>query len=176
MPLGDGDPASDGDIWFRVATQKGHIVHGRVHHSAFGGRGIMAPPANKHRPWSRETSGRLRSLAGTIPDITQHAESYCAELTARGGMRAEFFGLVYQRVGDANLNFKGTIKTAVHFTPLEDGAHADLAYFGWLAKDDGPKDREEFLMWLCDHFQAIHKPQVALFPEAVIEAAPNDES
>ena len=66
MSLSDGDAADDGDIWFRIVTQKDHIVRGRVHHSAFGGSAIAEPGPDMNRPWTRELSGRLRSLASWL--------------------------------------------------------------------------------------------------------------
>jgi hypothetical protein len=130
MPLSDGDRADDGDIWFRIATQPAHLVRGRVHHSAFGGTAI-APP-KKNRPWDRELSGRLRTLAGTLEEIATHAETYCAVLTAKG---KTFSGVMYVRVRDGKRNYDSILATAVHYTPSEhDRAHADLTFKGWIGK------------------------------------------
>jgi hypothetical protein len=129
MSLSDGDPAGGGDIWFRIATQQGHLVRGRVHHSAFGGNAIARPTGGKNRPWDRELSGRLRTLAGTLEEITHHAEAYCEAETAKGGGTKTFSGVMYVRVRDAKKSFENILTTAIHYTPLDkDKAHADLTF------------------------------------------------
>jgi hypothetical protein len=164
MSLSDGDPADDGDIWFRIATQQGHLVRGRVHHSALGGSAI-APP-KKSRPWDRELSGRLRTLAGTVDEITAHAERYCEALTAKGQGKKSFFGLMYVRVRDGKRSYNDTLTTAVHYTPSdEDRAHADLTFKGWIGNTQ--EDRDRFILWITDILRALHHPgQVELLPEA----------
>ena len=166
MPLSDGDPADDGDVWFRIVTQEAHLVRGRVHHSAFGGSAIAPPDEIKNRAWDREMSGRLRSLAGSRDDIKTHAEHYCEALTARGGGTKKFSGLMYVRVGDAKKNYADVSRTGVHFTPLSnDDAHADLTFYGWIGS--AREDRERFYLWLTDILQALHHPgQLQYLPEA----------
>lgn len=163
MPLSDGDEAPDGDVWFRIVTQKDHIVRGRVHHGAFGGNAISAPKSQ--RPWSRELSGRLRSLAGTLEDLRLVAEAYCAEQSAKGQGKKEFVGVFYVRARDAKLTFEN-IASSVRFTPRDgDAAHADFTVHPWI----GPtkEDRERFNIWLTDVLQALHHPgQLHHLPDA----------
>jgi hypothetical protein len=159
MSLSDGDPADGGDIWFRIATQQGYLVHGRVHHSAFGGNAIARPKEGKNRPWDRELSGRLRSLAGTLEDIRKHAKAYCEQ------RKKTFAGLMYVRVRDAKKTYEN-ITTEIHYTPLEDdNAHADLTFNGWIG--DKKEDRERFNLWFTDMLHALHHPrQLQYLPEA----------
>jgi hypothetical protein len=106
MSLSDGDPALDGDIWFRIATQENHIVKGRVHHAAFGGKAISPPPPAKGRPWTRELSGRLRSRAGSLEDIEHNAKAYCIAQTALGGGTKTFNGVIFTQVADAKRTYE----------------------------------------------------------------------
>jgi hypothetical protein len=171
MTLSDGDPADNNDIWFRVVTQKDHIKNGRVHHGAFTGRAIASPNPCKNRSWQRELSGRLRSRAGTVNEITRHAEAYCAENTRPGGNTKTFHGLIYSRVANIKLSYKDKIRLGAHFTPLpNDQAHADLTFTGWHS--DTKDDRDEFILWLSDKLQALHHPgQLQLLPEVRLESA-----
>jgi hypothetical protein len=165
MSLSDGDPAGGGDIWFRIATQQGHLVRGRVHHSAFGGNAIARPTGGKNRPWDRELSGRLRTLAGTLEEITHHAEAYCEAETAKGGGTKTFSGVIYVRVRDAKKSFENILTTAIHYTPLDkDKAHADLTFNGWIGDTE---ERQRFNLWFPDMLHALHHPgQLQYFPEA----------
>lgn len=168
MSLSDGDPADDGDIWFRIATQQGYIVKGRVHHSAFSGNAIAPPNPAKNRSWARELSGRLRSHAGTLSEITQHGNKYCADLTANapGQGQKEFSGVAYIRVRDAKVSFENTLTGGVHFTPLDsDPAHADFTFDRWIG--DTREERERFILWLTGILKGLHHPgQLDLLPEA----------
>jgi hypothetical protein len=166
MSLSDGDPADGGDIWFRIVTQENHLVRGRVHHSAFGGNAIAPPQKGKNRPWDRELSGRLRTLAGTLEEITNHAEAYCEALTAKGQGKKTFSGVMYVRVRDAKKTLENILTTAIHYTPLdEDKAHADLTFNGWIR--DTKEDRERFNLWFSGMLQALHHPgQLQYLPEA----------
>jgi hypothetical protein len=166
MWLSDGDPADGGDIWFRIATQQSHLVRGRVHHSAFGGNAIARPPEGRNRPWDRELSGRLRTFAGTLEEITQHAEAYCVALTARAQGTKTFSGVMYVRVRDAKKSFEAILTTAIHYTPLDDDeAHADLTFNGWIG--DTQEERERFNLWFAGMLQALHHPgQLQYLPEA----------
>ena len=100
MSLSDGDPAPDSDVWFRIATHERHIVRGRVHHSAFGGNAIATPAKEKNRPWTRELSGRLRSLVG---NVEEEAHAFCRAQSLLGGGEKTFSGVIYIRVAMARL-------------------------------------------------------------------------
>jgi hypothetical protein len=159
MSLSEGDPAYDGDIWFRVVTNQEHIKRGRVHHSAFGGNAITA--SDKKRPWARELSGRLRSLAG---DVEQEAIAYCREMTARGGGEKSFHGVIYARVAGLKLTYEHdhSIKTAVYFTPLgRDPAHADFTFSAEWPNDE----KERMVHWLSDRFEGLHPAQIHHLPQ-----------
>jgi hypothetical protein len=168
MSLCDGDPADDGDIWFRIATQQGYIVKGRVHHSAFGGTAIAPPNPAKNRLWARELSGRLRSHAGTLDEVARHADQYCADLTANapGQGQKVFSGVAYIRVRDAKLSFENALTGAVHFTPLDtDPAHADFTFDRWIGNTR--EERERFNLWLTGILKGLHHPgQLDLLPAA----------
>jgi hypothetical protein len=171
MSLMDGDPAPDGDIWFRIATQKDHIVKGRVHHAAFGGKAI-SPPAPEKGPWTRELSGRLRSRAGSLEDIEHDAKAYCAAQTALGGGTKTFNGVIFARVADAKRTYETVLTTDVHFTPLQDdAAHADLTFYGWLA-NESKEEMLPFLLWLSAMLQGLHPAQLRLLPDAHIPPKP----
>lgn len=161
MPLADGDQAEDGDVWFRIATQPGHIKQGRVHHSAFSGRAISSPTTN--RPWSRELSGRLYSLAGTLDEIEKHAVAYCA---AGGGQKKEFVGVMYVKAEDARKAFENYFTTDVNYTPIAgvDLAHADFTFSDWPNPDFDEQALERFRLWFSKMLMALHTPQVKLLP------------
>jgi hypothetical protein len=133
MSLSDCDPAPDGDFWLRIATQNGHIVRGRVHHSAFGGKAISPPAPAKGRPWTRELSGRLRSHAGSLENIEHHAIAFCEAETARGGGTKTFSGVIYARVADAKKAYETILTTGIHFTPLSTADCARRPHFLRLA-------------------------------------------
>jgi hypothetical protein len=164
MSLSDGDFADDGDIWFRLVTQQNYLVRGRVHHSAFGGNAI-APP-KKTRPWDRELSGRLRTFAGTLEQITTHADGYCKALSDKGQGTKTFSGVMYVRVREAKKKYEDILTTAVHYTPSDDDrAHGDLTFKGWIG--NASEDRERFNLWLTEILHALHYPgQLDLLPEA----------
>src|SRR5262245_44457780 len=113
MALSDGDPARDGDIWFRIVTHPDHIKNGRAHHGAFSGNAISAP--RKQRPWDRELSGRLRSLAGSHDDVIASAEKYCADLTQRTKQTKTFSGIMYGQTEELRQTYQQTIRTGVYF-------------------------------------------------------------
>jgi hypothetical protein len=160
MPLSDGEPAYAGDVWLRIATHKDYIKDGRVLHGAFGGRAIGPPDAEKQRPWDRELSGRLRSLAGSAAQIATHAEQFCVDQTLRGGGKKIFHGVMYSRVREIKKTYKETIQSNVHFTPdpPSDLAHADLTFSGWDINDK--PQLEEFTLWLSDNLHALYPAQV----------------
>ena len=79
MPIADGEPADDGDIWFRVLTEDSYIKKGKIYPNAFKGRKtIAAPDPAKQRQWSHELSGALHSL---VSDVVAAANAYCEEMT-----------------------------------------------------------------------------------------------
>ena len=160
--------AKDGDIWFRIVTHKDHIRCGRVHHSAWGGRAIAEPKPEKGRPWDRELSGRLRSLAGSVDDIVRAAELYCEQLKNRGSGNLALHGLIFVRVSQAKNKFEERIATAVYYTPLEhDNAHSDFTFTGWSIETR--EDQERFNLWLSGILEALHHPgQLQMLPEAEI--------
>lgn len=167
MSLSDGDTAEDGDIWFRIVTDKNHIKRGRVHHSAFGVNAIAKPNPDNDRPWDREVSGRLRSLSGSVDNIVEFARAYCEELTKGGGGTKTFSGLIFIKVSNANSNFEDQMTTGVYYTPIPEGdiAHADFTFTGWCI--ESREDKQRFNMWITELFQAIHHPgQLQLLPEA----------
>lgn len=170
MSLSDGDPAQPGDIWFRIATQASYLRKGKVHHAAFGGAAISTPAGEKQRPWDKEVSGRLRSVAGSLSNIEQAAFQFCEIETARGGGKKEFLGIMYARVANLDCTFDNRIKANVHYTPRtinpRDQAHADLAFYGWHNLDDSKEGRERFTIWLSDLLMPLHYPgQLKLLPE-----------
>src|SRR6266516_1023340 len=91
MPLVDGDPAPQGDVWYRILTSEKYITKGGVQHAAFLGKTIKPPPEGKNRPWQAELSGRLLSLAGTHDDVQAHCLAY-----AKSANRT-FYGAMYPK-------------------------------------------------------------------------------
>jgi hypothetical protein len=160
MALSDGEPANDGDIWFRIATHKDYIKNGRVLHGAFGGNAIAIPNAQRQRAWDRELSGRLRSFAGSVPEIVTHSEQFCADQTARSGGTKIFHGVMYSRVAEIKDTYKNTISSNVHFTPNPptDPAHSDLTFTGWNINTK--PELEEFTIWLSDYLHALYPAQL----------------
>ena len=160
MPLADGDVAADGDIWFRVATQQGYLYRGRVHHSAFGGNALSSP--KKNRSWSRELSGRLRSLAGTTEEIRADATAFCSKHT-KPSATLEFAGVIYVAVTDAKKQIDG-MTTGVRYTPqADDPAHADFTFAHWtpVAK----ADQQRLALELVDVFRVLYATQLEFLPE-----------
>jgi hypothetical protein len=160
MALSDGESASGGDVWLRIATHKDYIKNGRVQHGAFGGNAIAAPSAQNQRAWNRELSGRLRSVAGSVSDIVSHAERFCADQTRRGGGTKVFHGVMYSRVGNIKRIYKDTIASNVHFTPNppSDPAQSDLTFTGWNINTR--PELEEFTIWLSDYLHALYPAQL----------------
>ncbi|MGB5085203.1 MAG: hypothetical protein WBO09_11475 [Methylocystis silviterrae] len=175
MSLSDGDPAPDGDIWFRIVTHEKQIKRGGPHHSAWAGA-IRPPKAGKNRPWARELSGRLRSLAGSLDDIARHGEAFCEEQTALKQGTKTFNGVIYARVRDIRQwEFENSLRTNVHFTPHKpppkpvDEAHADLTFDRWL-ENETDEEKERFNLWLSGRVEALYAVQLHYLPEA--EVAP----
>ncbi|WP_157096455.1 hypothetical protein [Methylosinus sp. R-45379] len=167
MPLKDGDPGPDGDVWFRIITQDNHIRKGRIHHSAFGGKAISAPDPTKRRPWERELSGRLRSRAGSVLQIEDHANLFCKKATAAGGGTKTFSGVMYAPVADLKKIYLDTLTTGVNFTPNDDDpAHSDLTFQGWVKDEE--QEREQFILWLTDNVHGLHQTQLFSLPDAQV--------
>ncbi|SRR6266536_2559463 len=162
----DGDAAENGDVWFRVLTQKDHIKRGRIHHSAFTGNAISSPDPNKNRPWSRELSGRLRSKAGTIKNIEDFAVAFCDKLTKAGGGTKTFCGVMYAKVCAIRKPYRDILTLGVFFTPLKaDPAHADVTFSNCIGETR--EAREALMLWLTDQVEGLHHPgQVHHLPEA----------
>jgi hypothetical protein len=164
MPIVDGEPADDRDVWFRILTDEGYIKKGKIHPSAFKGKNVIAPP-KKPRAWDREMSGRLRSLTR---DLTAEAEAYCKEISRQTGQTKTFSGVMFCHVREAWANFEA-VQTGIHYTPKQtDNAHADLTFVGL---SNAPEDKMDRLrLWLCNAVDGLHPAQVArLMPTAGCE-------
>jgi hypothetical protein len=157
MALGDGEAAEAWDFWLRTVTNKKHLYGSkkRVHHSALGGAGGLAPHAG--RGWTHELSGRLNSFARSA---CADAEAYCK---ARG---LTYIGIIYAQVGVLRDNKFGH-DTDVRYTPIphQDDGHADFVIFG--APDDFVLD--SIKDWLRDN---VLRPLHAQEAPAVIGALP----
>lgn len=166
MPIADGDPADDGDIWFRVLTEDDnkYIRKGKIHPNAFKGKNAIATPdQHKNRPWDHELSGRLRSLTN---DVIAEANAYCEEMTSRTGQTKKFGGVMFCSVPEARQTFENTITTRVHYTPLStDRAHADLTFTG--SANAAEQVFDNLRLWLCDVVIGLHPAQIEkLLPRA----------
>jgi hypothetical protein len=159
MSLVPGDRPAEGDVWFRIITSTDHITKGRVHHSAFRKKNFFRPPLPEHsRPWTAESSGRLRSLAGSIEDIAKHGDQYAVD------NRTHFIGVMYPSKPIC-LKVIGNLTLDVCYTPINDGdqAHADLTATGELPADRTP-EHEELLHELVDSFKALYAAQIEHLP------------
>ena len=162
MPIADGDPADDRDVWFRILTDEGYIKKGRIHPNAFKGKSVIAPPRER-RAWDHELSGRLRSLT---KDVTAEGEAYCQEISRQAGQRKTFGGVMFCSVLEARTEFENTGETGIRYTPLQtNDAHADLTFVGL---NDAPEDKMDRLrLWLCGVLAGLHPAQIArLMPKA----------
>jgi hypothetical protein len=163
MLLVDGERPADGDVWFRVITSSDHISKGRVHHAAFRKKNFFRPPqAGSNHPWAFETSGRLRSLAGSIEDISRYAENYAVT------NNTHYVGVMYpsKRLARATV---GTLSLDFFYTPIAnvDLAHADLVANGAMPADKTP-EHDELMHELVDCFKALHASQIEHLPAAKI--------
>jgi hypothetical protein len=174
MALADGEPARAGDTWFRIASHKDHIKNGRAQHGAFKGPAISAPDPAKKRPWDRELSGRLRSMAGSRERVIQHAIAFCDAQTKAGGGTKTFVGVMYASIAELATSYQNQVTTRVVYTPKnpDDTAHADLTFADWNINTR--EDLEEFYLWLSDQLQVLHyeqretgRSQLRFFPDAV---------
>jgi hypothetical protein len=163
MPIADGEPADDGDIWFRVLTEESYIRKGKIHPQAFkGSKTIAAPDPAKQRQWSHELSGRLRSL---VSDVVDEANAYCEEITRTTKQTKTFNGVMYCSIPEATKEFEKTITTQVCYTPRQrDKAHADFTFTGSADATEDVFDRVR--LWLCDVVNGLHPAQIKLLPRA----------
>ena len=157
MPIGDGENADDGDIWFRVLTDDDnkYIKKGKIHPNAFKGKNVVAVP-ERQRPWDHELSGRLRSL---VSNVIKEANDYCDEVTKKSGQKKTFGGVMFCRVVEARQTFERTISTNVCYTPLPtDGAHADFVFFGSNNLNEDTFDK--LRLWLCELVTGLYPAQI----------------
>ena len=113
MPLNPGDCAEPQNTWLRMITNPNYLKNdGTIHHSAFRGKAISPPDANK--AWALELSGALLSL---VPDLLTYGQMQCGD---------RFLGFMFQ--GVENLRNQ-ELATDVVFTPTSDEAHADLVAY-----------------------------------------------
>ena len=157
MPIGDGEQADNGDIWFRVLTDDDnkYIKKGKIHPNAFKGKNVVAEP-KQQRPWDHELSGRLRSLAG---NVTKEANDYCDEMTKKTGQKKTFGGVMFCRVAEARQTFEQTINTDACYTPLStDRAHADMVFFG--SKNLSEETFDKLRLWLCELVTGLYPAQI----------------
>jgi hypothetical protein len=153
MPLKAGDPAEADDVWLRVITNKDYWRHdGRLHNSAFGGKGGFSPSQNC--PWTHELSGRLLSL---VQNLRQECIDFCGD---------RFAGVMFQKVENLRSEDSGW-PTDVYYTPKDyDNAHADFVSFKTKDKIDYYEVRD----WLQDFIQHV-KPDKLEAVEALRPAA-----
>jgi hypothetical protein len=167
MALVDGDPAPDGDLWYRILTSDRHITKGRIQHGAFQGKFLNSPPAGKARPWHAEASGRLRSLAGSINDVETHCHEYCKK------ENRTFYGIMFPKEELAGQTIEN-LAVGIYYTPIEGGdqAHSDLTFTGSVPVEK-TAEYDKFIMALSKKFNAIHPDQINLLPDANLENEPN---
>jgi hypothetical protein len=142
MPLKDGDPADRGDVWLRNLIESKWILDdGTVSANAFKSKKfIMVPDPACNRLWQHETSGRLRSK---VTDIDKEGEAFCKLHTGRDG---RFGGVMYASVATLARDFSH-IKAEVVFTPNDDLAHADIAFYRSKTADlDSLRDQLQALV------------------------------
>jgi hypothetical protein len=171
MTLADGDRPAEGDFWFRVLTNSKYGSNGRVHHSAFKGR-FMGPP-QPGRDWDAETSGRLRSLAGTKEEAKEHAVQYCA--TNNGVFSGYMIPDPHKPPIEGQVVEGLTL--GIRYTPITggDAAHADLTFTGPIPELKSP-EHNKLLLELQDCFMAVHDNQWMWLPDAAIaDPAPAQE-
>lgn len=166
MALADGDPAPEGDVWYRILTSKDHITKGRIQHAAFQGKFLNPPPLDKNRPWNAETSGRLRSLAGSIAEVTEHCTEYCRKINRT------FYGIMFPKERLAGQTIE-TLTLGIHYTPIAGGdqAHSDLTFTGNVPTEK-TAERDRFTLELSKKFNAIHPDQINLLPDANLANEP----
>ena len=163
MSIADGDPADDGDVWFRVLTDEKYIKKGKINPHAFKGKSIVTPSPEKGRPWDHELSGNLRSLAR---DVIAEAKRYCVEMTERTGQTKVFSGVMFCGVPEARQTFENAIHTSIHYTPLpSNNSHADLVFRG--SANAAEEAFDNLRLWLCNLVIGLHPAQMSLLPRSL---------
>ena len=163
--IAEGERASDGDVWFRILNSDSQITRGKLNHGALKAQ-IRKTKADAKRAWQNEMSGRLRSIAGTVEEIKKHATEYCEKQSRK------FYGVAFSRCGDLRIEYDfGGITSAVHFTPIKEGKHADPAHadLTFAGKEIEPKseDEERLLLRLHREFNVLYPDQMdRLLPDA----------
>jgi hypothetical protein len=160
MPLVDGDPAPNGDVWYRILTSDKHITKGRIQHAAFQGKFLKPPPPEKHRPWNAEASGRLRSLTGSIEDVKLQCQEYCKKINRT------FYGLMFPKEPLAG-TFIENLEVGIYYTPIDGGdqAHSDLTFTGSVPMVERSEEHDRLVMALSGKFNALHPDQIILLPD-----------
>jgi hypothetical protein len=167
MPIADGEPADDGDVWFRVLTEDGYIRKGKLHPHAFKGRAIAPPDNTKKRLWSHELSGQLRSLT---TDVNAEAQAYCDQISRITKQQKTFSGVMYCSIPDARQTFHSKVSTQVYYTPQPaKKAHADFTFTESADADEAFLDK--LRLWLCEILTGLHTAQIKLLPQATTTAA-----
>jgi hypothetical protein len=163
----DGDPAPDGDLWYRILTSDKHITKGRIQHGAFQGRFLGPPDVAKNRSWNAEASGRLRSLAGTIDNVAAHCHEYCKK------MNRTFYGIMFPKEELAGQTIEN-LAIGIYYTPIDGGdqAHSDLTFTGNVPTEK-TEAHDRLVMALSKKFNAIHPDQITLLPDANLAKEPH---
>ncbi len=166
MPLVDGDPAPEGDVWYRILTSDKHITKGRIQHAAFQGKCIKPPRPDKNRPWNGEASGRLRSLAGSIDNVKHHCQDYCKKINRT------FYGLMFPKEPLAGQTI-ANLQVGIYYTPIDNGdqAHSDLTFTGPVPEERS-EEHDRLVMALSGKFNALHPDQMSLLPDANVTTEP----
>jgi hypothetical protein len=171
MSLADGDPAKDGDVWFRVITSESHFNKTGIKHAAFKGK--FLGPASPGRSWTQEASGRLRSLSGTPQQIATHAASYCTKI---GG---KYVGIMFFHTARVQSGSFENIGTSINYTPIpqgkfQDHAHADLNFTGKVILPESPEE-EAMIFYLLDRCTGLFPEQVHLLHQLHLGRPPTPE-
>jgi hypothetical protein len=166
MPVVDGERVDAGDLWLRILTEEKYIRKGKVHHSAFTGRGVFTrKEPSAERPWSLEISGRLRS---GCQNVEAEAKAFCDELSGRLNQKKQFAGIMFCDVNVAG-SVTNKIDSHIYFTPRDgDRAHADFTFAN--ATDD---DLDFLRTWLHGKVSGLHPAQMHLFSTLPV-ASPNE--
>jgi hypothetical protein len=148
MPLADGDPAPEGDVWYRILTSDKHITKGRIQHAAFKGNFLKVPSPDKNRHWNAEASGRLRSLAGSLDDVRTNCADYCRTINRT------FYGLMFPKEPLAGQTIEN-LQVGIYYTPIDgrDLAHSDLTLTGAVPLVERSEEHDRLVMALSGKFK-----------------------